>query len=86
LITLEQTLSLAEWRCTEVYLGSHREAAVNGSTCGKMKIVFLDIDGVLNCRKTANPRKFPFIVDQTLLERLNRLLQSTGAQVVLASN
>ena len=51
-----------------------------------MKIVFLDLDGVLNCRKTDNPRKFPFIVDPILLTRLNRLLELTGAQVVLASN
>lgn len=26
-----------------------------------MKIVFVDIDGVLNCATTPNPRKFPFI-------------------------
>jgi hypothetical protein len=51
-----------------------------------MKIIFLDIDGVLNCNHTRNPRKFPFIVDPTLLKRLNRLLQMTGAKVVLSSN
>jgi hypothetical protein len=28
-----------------------------------MKVVFLDIDGVLNCTNTPNPRKFPYIVD-----------------------
>jgi len=27
-----------------------------------MKVIFLDIDGVLNCKQTPNPRKFPFIV------------------------
>ena len=51
-----------------------------------MKIVFLDIDGVLNCKRTPNPRKFPFIVDRVLLGRLNRLLELTGANVVLTSN
>ena len=51
-----------------------------------MKIVFLDIDGVLNCKRTPNPRKFPFIVDPVLLGRLNRLLELTGAKVVLTSN
>ena len=51
-----------------------------------MKVVFLDIDGVLNCKRTPNPRKFPFIVDPVLLTRLNRLLELTGAKVVLASN
>lgn len=51
-----------------------------------MKIIFLDIDGVLNCKETPNPRKFPFMVDATLLQRLKRLLEMTGAQVVLSSN
>lgn len=51
-----------------------------------MKIIFLDIDGVLNCKRTPNPRKFPFIVDPILLERFRRLLEVTGAQVVLSSN
>jgi hypothetical protein len=51
-----------------------------------MKIIFLDIDGVLNCKKTPNPRKFPYIVDKRLLARLRRLLDRTGAKVVLASS
>jgi hypothetical protein len=48
-----------------------------------MKIIFLDIDGVLNCKGTPNPRKFPYIVDPKLLNRLQRLLERTGAEVVL---
>src|SRR5437764_6841347 len=51
-----------------------------------MKVIFLDIDGVLNCKRTSNPRKFPFIVDPALLNRLKRLLELSGAKVVLASN
>ena len=51
-----------------------------------MKVVFLDIDGVLNCKRTPNPRKFPFIVDPVLLERLRRLLDLTGAEIVLSSS
>jgi hypothetical protein len=50
-----------------------------------MKVIFLDIDGVLNCRSTPNPRKFPYIVDAALLQRLQQLLRITGGQVVLTS-
>src|SRR3954453_17188931 len=50
-----------------------------------MKVVFLDIDGVLNCKQTANPRRFPYIVDSSLLARFNSVLHRTGAQVVLSS-
>ena len=48
-----------------------------------MKVIFLDIDGVLNCAKTPNPRKFPYIVDKKLLRRF--LVDRTGAKVVLSS-
>ena len=50
-----------------------------------MKVIFLDIDGVLNCTSTPNPRKFPYIVDPKLLKRFKRLVQRTGAKVVLSS-
>ena len=50
-----------------------------------MKLIFLDIDGVLNSRNTPNPRDFPYIVDEELLARLRRLLERTGASVVLSS-
>ena len=43
-----------------------------------MKVIFLDIDGVLNCDKTPNPRKFPYVVDKKLLRRLKKLLDRTG--------
>jgi hypothetical protein len=52
----------------------------------RMKIIFLDIDGVLNCDTTSNPRKFPYVVDKKLLARLNRLLERTKARVVLSSS
>jgi HAD domain in Swiss Army Knife RNA repair proteins len=50
-----------------------------------MKVIFLDIDGVLNCKKTANPRKFPYVVDPKLLKRFLSLLERSGAKVVLSS-
>jgi HAD domain in Swiss Army Knife RNA repair proteins len=51
-----------------------------------MKVIFLDIDGVLNCSKTPNPRKFPYVVDKRLLGRLKKLLDRTEAKVVLSSS
>jgi hypothetical protein len=50
-----------------------------------MKIIFLDIDGVLNCKSTPNPRNFPYIVDRKLLRRLKRVVGRTHAKVVLSS-
>src|SRR5436305_6195221 len=51
-----------------------------------MKVIFLDIDGVLNCSKTPNPRDFPYIVDKKLLARFKKLMDRTGAKVVLSSS
>ena len=51
-----------------------------------MKVIFLDIDGVLNCDHMANPRKFPYVVDKKLLARFKKLLSRTGAKVVLSSS
>ena len=50
-----------------------------------MKVIFLDIDGVLNSDQTSNPRKLPYIVDRKLLARFKRVLERTGAKVVLSS-
>jgi hypothetical protein len=49
------------------------------------KIIFADIDGVLNCKRTANPRKLPYIVDPLLLVRFKALVERAGAEVVLSS-
>src|SRR5580704_14598170 len=50
-----------------------------------MKVIFLDIDGVLNCKKTSNPRKLPYVVDRRLLAKFKQLIERTGAKVVLSS-
>jgi hypothetical protein len=50
-----------------------------------MNIIFSDIDGVLNTRRTPNPRKFPYVADPKLVARLHPVLERTGAQVVLTS-
>jgi HAD domain in Swiss Army Knife RNA repair proteins len=51
-----------------------------------MNVIFLDIDGVLNCDDSPNPRKFPYIVDPPLLSILEDMLVRTGAKVVLSSS
>jgi hypothetical protein len=51
-----------------------------------MKVIFLDIDGVLNCDRTPNPSRFPYVVDKRLLARLKKLLKRTRAKVVLSSS
>src|SRR6187551_2499265 len=50
-----------------------------------MKVIFLDIDGVLNSKATPNPRKFPYIVDERLLKRPLQLCDHTRAEIVLSS-
>jgi hypothetical protein len=51
-----------------------------------MKVIFLDIDGVLNSDETSNPRDLPYIVDKKLLGQLRKLLERTKAKVVLTSS
>jgi len=50
-----------------------------------MKIVFSDIDGVLNCKRRTNPRKFPYIADPLLVKRLCEVLERTQSEIVLTS-
>jgi hypothetical protein len=50
-----------------------------------MKAIFCDIDGVLNCSRTPNPRKLPYVMDPVLLGRIKGVLDRTGARVILSS-
>jgi HAD domain in Swiss Army Knife RNA repair proteins len=50
-----------------------------------MKVIFLDIDGVLKTTVTPRPDKDSRVIEETLLARLKTLLQDTGAIVVLSS-
>jgi hypothetical protein len=59
---------------------------MRGVRAGVMKVIFLDIDGVLNSSRTRNPRKFPYVVEPRLLRRLKKLIDHTGAKVVLSSS
>jgi hypothetical protein len=60
-----------------------------------VKIIFLDFDGVLNCRATIeradratedNPRWHETHVDLEMVERLNDLLKRSNAHVVVSSS
>ena len=50
-----------------------------------MKVLFTDIDGVLNCRNTHNPRKLPYVVDPQLVVRFKEVIAATKAKIVLSS-
>src|SRR5215475_8848176 len=54
------------------------------NTASRMRAIFLDIDGVLNSSKTANPRDLPYIVDRRLLCTFRKLAARTRAKVGLA--
>ena len=50
-----------------------------------MKVVFLDIDGVLNCNSTTNRVLGYDFVDDDKVDRLKHIIDETGAKVVLSS-
>src|SRR5262245_46158989 len=51
-----------------------------------VRVIFLDIDGVLNSGKTPNPRELPYVVDKKLLRLFVRLVRRARANVVLISD
>ena len=50
-----------------------------------MKIIFLDVDGVLNCRNSRSRCGSIIGVDRAKVERLAKIINETGAKVVLTS-
>jgi hypothetical protein len=54
-----------------------------------MKIIFLDVDGVLNhpyTRETVENGRWPFIVDMKCMTQLKRIIEATDAEIVLSSS
>lgn len=49
--------------------------------CDVMKLIFLDVDGVLNCSKS---KGFPFAVDIPKVKLIHQIIRSTGVELVLA--
>lgn len=53
----------------------------------KIKVIFLDIDGVLNCNKTARKTMSGYtFVGNRQLKNLRRIIHETHAKVVLSSD
>ena len=51
-----------------------------------MKIIFLDVDGVLNCEYTHTKGMSLFPIDPYMVLLVDRIVQATGAKVVLSSS
>lgn len=51
-----------------------------------MKIIFLDIDGVLNCRFSKSRIGFYIGIDNDKVKRLREIVDATGAKIVLCSS
>jgi hypothetical protein len=50
-----------------------------------MKVLFLDIDGVVNCVTTAQRHRGAIGIDPYMSLLVNRIAEATGAQIVLSS-
>lgn len=50
-----------------------------------MKIIFLDVDGVLNCQIGSKVKTPSGFLNQHCVDNFNKLVEDTGAKVVLSS-
>lgn len=54
---------------------------------GKIKVIFLDVDGVLNSDRTARRTQSGYtFVDNRQMKNLKHIINMTGAKVVLSSD
>ena len=51
-----------------------------------MKVVFLDVDGVLNCRYSKSTINGCIGIDKSKVKRLKRIAKESGAKIVLISS
>lgn len=51
-----------------------------------MKVLFLDIDGVVNCATTAQRSGYFIGIDPYMALMIDRIIQATGCKVVLSSS
>lgn len=51
-----------------------------------MKVIFLDVDGVLNCVDSKSRCRGYIGIDDRRVERLRKIVEATGARIVLSSS
>lgn len=51
-----------------------------------MKVIFLDVDGVLNCQKSRSRCRYFIGIDNDKVKRLRKIVEATNAQIVLCSS